>query len=48
LIALVAFGAGSACCAGAGSAKVAAMTVPKASRLPNRRFVMSIVSVSGC
>jgi hypothetical protein len=49
LINLDAFGAGPACCAiAAGAAKVAAMTVAKANRLPNRSFVMSIISVSGC
>jgi len=38
-----------ACCAKpAGTADITAMTPPKASRLPNRRFVMSNTSVSGC
>jgi hypothetical protein len=49
LIGLPAFGAGSACCAKAvDAANVAAITAPKANRLPNPCFVMSIISVSGC
>jgi len=49
LISLPAFGAGSACCAWAeGAANVVARMAPKASRLANRRFVISIVSVCDC
>src|SRR6266404_9490822 len=46
LISLPVFGAGSACCASAaGTANAAIMTIAKAKRLPNRSFVISIISV---
>jgi hypothetical protein len=32
----------------AGAADVTARITPKANRMPNRRFVMSNISVSGC
>src|SRR5580698_1600983 len=46
LIALVAFGDGSACCAQAvGAADIAAIAITKAKLTRNRRLVMSIISV---
>jgi hypothetical protein len=48
LINLAAFGAGSSVCATALDAPtVVATTITQAKRLPNRRLVMSIISVSG-
>src|SRR5664279_217901 len=47
LINLPGFGPRSACCAiAAGAANTAAITATKANRLPNRRFIMSNISVS--
>src|SRR6187397_1117105 len=46
LINFAAFGAGSADCArAAGAAEAAAIAVTKARRLPNRRIIMSLISV---
>src|SRR6266481_3035770 len=48
LIGLPALGGGSACCAWpAGAAKAMVVIDAKASRLPNRRFVISVISVCG-
>jgi hypothetical protein len=48
LIGLPAFGTAAVCCAtAAGAADVTAMNAAKASRLPNREFVMSIIPFCG-